>query len=110
MQILAPTTASFRHRSPVAVILRDNSIRRAFLRIGAASCKNAAYMNLKPPPPVAVVHNLKKPESGDLKPLNFKVDPEFHRQFKSYAASHGISMVELLREGFALVREHRGGI
>ena len=61
------------------------------------------------PPPMAVVHNLKKPQSGDLKPLNFKVDPEFHRKFKSYAASHGVSMVELLREGFELIKEHRGG-
>jgi hypothetical protein len=61
------------------------------------------------PPPMAVVHNLKKPQSGDLKPLNFKVDPEFHREFKSYAASHGVSMVELLREGFELIKEHRGG-
>jgi len=60
------------------------------------------------PPSVAVVHNLKKPQSGDLKPLNFKVDPEFHKEFKSFAASHGISMVELLREGFELVKEHRG--
>jgi hypothetical protein len=60
------------------------------------------------PPPVAVLHNLKKPQSGDLKPLNFKVDPEFHRQFKSFAALHGISMVDLLREGFDLVKEHRG--
>jgi hypothetical protein len=60
------------------------------------------------PPPIAVVHNLKKPQIGELKPLNFKVDPEFHRAFKAYAASHGISMLELLREGFELVKEHRG--
>ncbi len=61
------------------------------------------------PPAAAVIHNLKKPQSGDLKPLNFKVEPEFHRAFKAYAASHGISMVELLREGFDLVKQHRGG-
>jgi hypothetical protein len=60
------------------------------------------------PPPIAVVHNLKQPQSGELKPLNFKVDPEFHRAFKAYAASHAISMVELLREGFELVKQHRG--
>jgi hypothetical protein len=60
------------------------------------------------PAPMAVVHNLKKPQAGDLKPLNFKVDPEFHRQFKAFAASHGISMVDLLREGFYLVKEHWG--
>ena len=40
--------------------------------------------------------------------MNFKVDPEFHREFKLYAASQGISMLELLREGFDLVKQHRG--
>jgi uncharacterized protein YggE len=81
------------------------------LQAGAEATASTANANGKGAAPraVAVVHNLKKPESGDLKPLNFKVDPEFHRQFKSYAASHGISMVELLREGFELVKEHRGG-
>ena len=62
------------------------------------------------PSPIAVAHNLKKPQSGDLKPLNFKVDPEFHREFKAFAASHGISMVELLREGFDLVKAQRGSL
>lgn len=60
------------------------------------------------PSPIGVVHNLKKPQTGELKPLNFKVDPEFHREFKLYAASQGISMLELLREGFDLVKQHRG--
>jgi hypothetical protein len=56
---------------------------------------------------VAVVDNLKQPQAGDLKPLNFKVDPAFHREFKTYAATHGISMLELLREGFDLVKQNR---
>ena len=60
------------------------------------------------PPPPTVIHNLKRPQLGDLKPLNFKVAPEFHREFKAYAASHGISMLELLREGFEVVKERRG--
>jgi hypothetical protein len=59
---------------------------------------------------VAVVDNLKQPQAGDLKPLNFKVDPAFHREFKTYAATHGISMLELLREGFDLVKQNRGKI
>ncbi|PQJ94792.1 hypothetical protein CXB77_18330 [Chromatium okenii] len=56
---------------------------------------------------MAVVDNLKQPQAGDLKPLNFKVDPAFHREFKTYAATHGISMLELLREGFDLVKQNR---
>jgi len=49
-------------------------------------------------------------ESGSNRttPLNFKVPVEFHREFKSYAAQHGISMVELLREGFRLIKEQDG--
>ncbi len=60
------------------------------------------------PSPVAVVHNLKRPQIGSLKPLNFKVSSEFHREFKAFAALHEISMVDLLREGFYLVKEQRG--
>lgn len=56
----------------------------------------------------AILHNLKAPQAGDLKPLNFKVDPDFHREFKTYAASQGITMLELLKEGFALVKQTRG--
>ncbi|SEQ44850.1 hypothetical protein SAMN05421693_13221 [Ectothiorhodospira magna] len=69
---------------------------------GASTKKGTA------PKPTAVVDNLKRPQDGALKPLNFKVSPDFHREFKTYAATHGISMVDLLREGFALVKEHRG--
>jgi hypothetical protein len=43
-----------------------------------------------------------------MKPLNFKVSPEFHREFKAYAAVHGVSMLDLLKEGFALVKQRRG--
>lgn len=41
--------------------------------------------------------------------LNFKVPAEFHREFKAYAALRGISMVELLQEGFRLIKGHPGG-
>jgi hypothetical protein len=52
--------------------------------------------------------NLERPAPGELKPLNFKIAAEFHREFKGYAAARGISMVELLVEGFRLVKEHHG--
>lgn len=61
-----------------------------------------------PPVPAQVLHNLDRAESGTTKPLNFKVSPEFHREFKAYAAVHGVSMLDLLREGFALVKQQRG--
>jgi hypothetical protein len=39
-----------------------------------------------------------------LAPLNFNVDPEFKREFKVYAAEKGVSMIQLLKEGFALIK------
>ena len=45
------------------------------------------------------------PEKTDS--LNFKVSPDFKKEFKVYAVSRGISMVDLLREGFALSKKQR---
>lgn len=39
--------------------------------------------------------------------LNFKVDLEFKKAFKGYAVSQGMTMVELLKEGFALSKKQR---
>lgn len=55
---------------------------------------------------------LSKPKTQDTnspttETLNFKVTPDFKREFKVYAASQGISMVELLKEGFSLSRRKR---
>jgi hypothetical protein len=61
-----------------------------------------------PPPIEQTVGNLEKPEPTSLKPLNFKVPAAFHREFKSYAVQHGMSMLDLLREGFQAVKERRG--
>jgi len=39
--------------------------------------------------------------------LNFKVDPEFKKDFKGFAVAQGISMTDLLKEGFALSKAKR---
>jgi len=61
----------------------------------------------KPPSKAQTLDNLSRPETGELKPLNFKVAAEFHRAFKTFAAAHDLSMVQLLREGFDLVKAKR---
>lgn len=61
-----------------------------------------------PPPIERTVGNLEKPEPTSLKPLNFKVPASFHREFKSYAVQHDMSMLDLLREGFEAVKAQRG--
>jgi hypothetical protein len=54
-------------------------------------------------------HSKKIPvtESTETESLNFKVSAEFKREFKGYAVSQGVSMIELLREGFELVKQSR---
>ncbi len=44
--------------------------------------------------------NLTKAESGASRPLNFRVPTEFHREFKTFAVLHDMSMLELLRRCF----------
>jgi len=39
--------------------------------------------------------------------LNFKVTTEFKKEFKGYAVSQGITMLELLKEGFELSKQKR---
>ncbi len=41
------------------------------------------------------------------KTLNFKVHENFKKEFKGFAGSQGITMTELLKEGFALSKEKR---
>lgn len=53
-----------------------------------------------PPTAEESPRNLDIPDSGDLAPLNFKVEPAFRREFKTYASTLGISMKELLDRSF----------
>ena len=45
---------------------------------------------------------LPRPVPEIYKNLNFKVSPEFHRTFKSWAAGHDKSMTAVLIEAFEL--------
>ena len=61
-----------------------------------------------PPAAAAAGANLGRPDGAALKPLNFRVSPELHREFKTFAATQGRSMVDVLHEAFDLVRaKHR---
>lgn len=47
-------------------------------------------------------------EDGDgTKSLNFKVDIEFKKEFKGFAVAQGMSMTDLLKEGFTLSKKKR---
>lgn len=43
----------------------------------------------------------------DTETLNFKVTTEFKKEFKGYAVSQGMTMVELLKDGFELSKRKR---
>jgi predicted HicB family RNase H-like nuclease len=58
--------------------------------------------------PVIALADFDKPESASFTPMNFRVPETFHREFKMYAAQHGISMVDLLQESFRVLKEVRG--
>ena len=49
----------------------------------------------------------KRSNANPVSSLNFKVSPDFKKEFKGFAVSQGVSMVELLKEGFALVKKQR---
>ncbi len=44
---------------------------------------------------------------SDKESLNFKVSPEFKKEFKGFAVSEGMSMTDLLKEGFVLSKKKR---
>jgi hypothetical protein len=46
---------------------------------------------------------------NDLETLNFKVRSPFKREYKGYAVSRGMTMVELLEDSYHLYKEKHGG-
>lgn len=57
--------------------------------------------------PAAKGHQASASAAERLDSLNFKVSSDFKREFKVFAVSQGMSMVDLLKEGFALSRQRR---
>ena len=68
--------------------------------------KNAKGVPPKGTPPKARNNNLSKPAQAELVPMNFKVSPEFAKDFKVYAAMHGLKLVDLLKLGFEAYKKN----
>ncbi len=47
-------------------------------------------------------------DTGGGMPLNFRVPENFRREFKVYAAQHGLKLNELLRRSFEAFRRENG--
>jgi hypothetical protein len=52
-----------------------------------------------------VTTSSKVTEDTDLAYLSFRVRPEFKREFKTYAASHDVSMTDLLVTAFQALKK-----
>jgi hypothetical protein len=50
--------------------------------------------------------NLKQDSSTELKPLNFKIGIEDHREIKSFATERGLTMISLLKLMFAEYKDN----
>jgi len=48
--------------------------------------------------------NLDTPTAEELVPLNFKVPVAFRREFKIFAAQHGMDMIKVMQEAFTLYK------
>lgn len=57
--------------------------------------------------PISPVKGVIKGEGGGM-PLNFRVSEVFRREFKVYAAKHGLKLNELLRRSFEAYRREQG--
>lgn len=55
----------------------------------------------------AATQESSKKEAEKSASLSFKVSSDFKKEFKGFAVSEGISMTDLLKEGFALSLKKR---
>ena len=49
--------------------------------------------------------NTKQPESASFEALNFKVSPEFKREFQVWAAAHGMKQKDVLQKAFEILKD-----
>jgi hypothetical protein len=61
-----------------------------------------------PPPIEERPQNLDKAPPLETETLNFKVESEFKREYKVYAAGRGMTMIELLQQSYQLYKERHG--
>ncbi len=67
--------------------------------------KKAQKTGAPPAKDTPMVRNLEQPVEMELHNLAFKVGQAFKREYKTYAAERGMSMLEVLKESFKLYRE-----
>jgi hypothetical protein len=76
---------------------------------GRAAPPAAAVPALAGPMPSRPAPEPAEPAEAAGQPLNFRVPAAFRREFKVFAATHGLKLNELLRLSFEAYRDQRGG-
>ena len=61
-----------------------------------------------PPPLEETPQNLEKTPPLAAETLNFKVTADFRREYKVYAASRSMTMIDLLEQSFKIYKERHG--
>lgn len=56
----------------------------------------------------SMANNTTKANAGELVPMNFKVDSEFRKDVRTFAAIHEMSMVDVIKEAFELLKQTKG--
>ena len=56
----------------------------------------------------AMANNTTKPAAGELVTMNFKVDAEFKKDVRTFAAIHEMSMIDVIKESFELLKKTKG--
>ena len=82
---------------------RKRAISVYYFRPQNINCKNCFGKE----PVELMAETKKRAAAADTETLNFRVESAFKKEFKGYAASHGVTMVELLKEGFELSKRKR---
>ena len=48
---------------------------------------------------------LEIPTAKDLKPVSFKVEPEFLREYKQFALDNDMKLVDVFKQSFAIMKQ-----
>jgi len=59
-----------------------------------------------PPAKTDTKNNIEHPGTGELKPLQFRVDEEFLYDYKQFALNHRTKLVDVLKRSFQLAKDN----
>ena len=93
----------------MAVKKKAPELSSGLLAVKGAAAPASAGVELRAPAAEPRSAEVAQAETdSNVDPLNFRVTSEFKRDFKVYAAQHGLKLNELLRRAFYAYRDGQG--